>query len=89
MLTSVYQSMFKVKELIGVANSELYVHHLWGHYIFLPIFFSHALVNYLFPKRWKLPSALLDELATSVRVLARLLWTVHLDYSQVRARLAE
>jgi hypothetical protein len=30
-----------------------------------------------------LPAALLEELATSVRVMARLLWTVHLDYSQV------
>jgi hypothetical protein len=72
-----------VKEHIGVADSEVYLHHFWGHYVFIPLFFNRAFINWLMPKRWRLPAALLEELATSVRVMARLLWTVHLDYSQV------
>lgn len=61
---------------------QLYVYHFCGHYVFLPMFFNNALVNWLFPKRWRLPAAALEAVSTSVRVIARLLWTVHLDFSQ-------
>ncbi|KAF8062102.1 hypothetical protein HT031_004362 [Scenedesmus sp. PABB004] len=82
-LTAVYQSMFKVKELMGVAESEVYVHHCYGHYVFVPaLFFTRAAVDWALPRRWRLPAAALEELATSVRIIARLLWTVHLEYSQ-------
>jgi hypothetical protein len=83
-LTSVYQSMFKVKDHIALAESEVYVHHAWGHYLFLPVLFGKAFVNCVRPDRWKLPVKAMEEMSTSIRVLARLLWTVHLDYSQVR-----
>jgi hypothetical protein len=75
--------LLQVKEHIGIADSEVYLHHFWGHYLFIPLFFNRGLINWAMPKRWRLPTALLEELATSVRVMARLLWTVHLDYSQV------
>lgn len=61
---------------------QLYVYHFCGHYVFLPMFFNKALCNWFFPKRWKLPAKALEEVSTSVRVIARLLWTVHLDFSQ-------
>lgn len=61
---------------------QLYVYHFCGHYVFLPVFFNKVLFNWLFPKRWRLPAAALEEVSTSVRVIARLLWTVHLDFSQ-------
>eukprot|EP00775_Hariotina_reticulata_P007985 gene7986-8183_t len=81
-LTSVYQSMFKVKDHIALAESEVYVHHAWGHYLFLPVLFGKAFVNCVRPHRWRLPVKAMEEMSTSIRVLARLLWTVHLDYSQ-------
>jgi hypothetical protein len=61
---------------------QLYVHHFCGHYVFLPMFFNKTIFNWLLPKRWRLPTAELEEVSTSVRVIARLLWTVHLDFSQ-------
>jgi hypothetical protein len=78
--------LLQVKEHIVLADSEVYLHHFWGHYVFIPLFFNRAFINWCMPNRWRLPTALLEELATSVRVMARLLWTVHLDYSQVRFR---
>jgi hypothetical protein len=64
------------------AVPQLYVYHFCGHYVFLPMFFNKALCNLCFPKRWRLPAKALEEVSTSVRVIARLLWTVHLDFSQ-------
>lgn len=58
------------------------MHHFCGHYIFLPVFFTKAFLSWAFPRRWVLPAAALEEVSTSVRVIARLLWTVHLDFSQ-------
>lgn len=78
--------MFKVKEHIALANSEVYVWHFWGHYVFLPLYFSTALVAWLAPRRWRLPAPQLERLSTSVRIIARLLWTVHLDYSEAVGR---
>lgn len=72
-----------MKEHINLADSEVYIFHFWGHYLFLPTFFNRAVVDWLLPKRWKLPKKEMEELSTSVRVIARLLWTVHMDYSQV------
>lgn len=46
------------------------------------MFFNKTIFNWLLPKRWRLPTAELEEVSTSVRVIARLLWTVHLDFSQ-------
>lgn len=63
------------------------MYHFCGHYLFLPMFFNRALINWLLPKRWRLPAAALEDISTSVRIIARLLWTVHLDFSQeVRGR---
>jgi hypothetical protein len=69
--------------LVCLCNGlQLYVHHFCGHYMFLPMFFNNALCNWCFPNRWRLPAKALEEVSTSVRVIARLLWTVHLDFSQ-------
>lgn len=76
----------QVKDHINLADSEIYIFHFWGHYFFMPIFFNHRLVNWLLPSRWKLPKQAMEELSTSVRVIARLLWTVHMDYSQASRR---
>jgi hypothetical protein len=32
-LTAVYSSMFKVKDYVGLAANELYIHHFFGHYV--------------------------------------------------------
>jgi hypothetical protein len=61
---------------------QVYVHHFGGHYLFLPVFFSKALVQWCMPRRWRLPNAQLERLATRVRVIARLLWTIHIDFSE-------
>lgn len=61
---------------------QLYVYHFCGHYMFLPMFFNKKLCNWLFPRRWRLPAADLEEVSTGIRVIARLLWTVHMDFSQ-------
>lgn len=63
-------------------HKQAYVYHFYGHYIFVPLFFSGTCVRWIAPNRWRLPTAQMDRLATSIRVIARLLWTVHLDYSE-------
>lgn len=110
-LTDIYQSMFKVKEQIGLAQNEIYVWHFWGHYLFLPSMIKSGSCSrltkspvahwcaglhlcgsgcHLFPAgcRWSLPADDMDTLATCIRRLARLLWTVHLDFSEVSRAVA-
>jgi hypothetical protein len=35
--------------------------------------------------RWRLPAEVVEEVATDIRRLARLLWTLHLNFEQVRS----
>jgi hypothetical protein len=66
----------------AAVHPQLYVYHFCGHYVFLPMFFNKKLCNWLLPRRWRLPAAELEVVSTSIRVIARLLWTVHMDFSQ-------
>lgn len=68
--------------LSAAVHLQLYVYHFCGHYVFLPMFFNKKLCNWLLPRRWRLPAAELEVVSTSIRVIARLLWTVHMDFSQ-------
>jgi hypothetical protein len=95
-LTDVYQSTFKVKDHVGLAANEAYVWHFWGHYFFVPVLLKR------FPlrkwcwrgllgrrdeeARWAAIHTDTSELATCIRRMARLLWMLHLDYTEVRGR---
>jgi hypothetical protein len=95
-LTDVYQSTFKVKDHVGLAANEAYVWHFWGHYFFLPVMFKRVpLVKWCWrgllgllgrdeEARWAAIQSDTDEVATCVRRMARLLWMLHLDYTEVR-----
>lgn len=63
-------------------SRQVYIHHFCGHYIFLPLFFSGALFRWIMPHRWRLPAKQMEQLSINIRVIARLLWIVHLEYSQ-------
>jgi hypothetical protein len=41
--------LLQVKEHIGIADSEVYLHHFWGHYVFIPLFFNRGLITVAAP----------------------------------------
>eukprot|EP00798_Chlamydomonas_sp_ICE-L_P030402 gene30402-35407_t len=71
-----YSSLDKIEEMMPCTKGEIYIHHLWGRYFFLPgIYFWPA-------GRWHLPCEEMTALITIMRRVARLLWTLLLDFDE-------
>ncbi|GAX75211.1 hypothetical protein CEUSTIGMA_g2655.t1 [Chlamydomonas eustigma] len=74
--TSVYMTLMKVEEMMDQCKGEVYVHHLKGHYFFLPgLHFFQA-------GRWHLPYEDMRMLVAAVRRIVRLQWTLLLSFEQ-------
>lgn len=76
-LMDTYNSLYKCQEFIPMARSEVYLGVFKKHLCFLPgLPFGCQL------GRWSLPQTEMQTLATCVRKLARLLWTLHLTFQE-------
>ncbi len=62
--------------MLDACKGEIYVHHLWGHYFFLPG------LPFLPSKRWHLPFKDVKALLLTIRHISRLLWTLLLDFQE-------
>ena len=100
LLTDVYQSTFKVKEYAGLSDNEWYICNIGGHPFFLPFLVKNGGVRSLWKgckqllcikgrlgrKRWKLSKDDVEDMAGSIRRMARLLRMLHLEYMEVSGR---
>eukprot|EP00198_Chlamydomonas_reinhardtii_P008113 XP_001697450.1 predicted protein [Chlamydomonas reinhardtii] len=77
LFTTVYTTLAKVDESLAQVKGEIYVWHFYGRYFFLP-------GVHWFPVkgRWTVPKKDLEDMATCVRRLARMLWTLLLDFEE-------
>ena len=55
------------------------MHHVWGRYFFLPG------INFFPMGKWHLPESDVKVLVLTIRRITRLLWTLLLDFQQVRS----
>jgi hypothetical protein len=99
LLTDVYQSTFKVKEYAGLSDNEWYICNIAGHPFFLPFLVKNGAFRRMWKgcktlvgiqgrlgaKRWKLSKDDVEDMAGSIRRMARLLRMVHLEYMEVSA----
>ncbi|KAL3144934.1 hypothetical protein ABBQ32_003441 [Trebouxia sp. C0010 RCD-2024] len=76
-LMDTYNSLYKCQEFIPMARSEVYLGVFKKHLCFLP-----GLPFGVQMGRWCLPQTEMQTLATCVRKLARLLWTLHLTFQE-------
>ena len=74
----IYATLARVEEMLEQTKGEIYIHHLWGHFFFLPG------VHFYPMGRWSLPVADVKMLVLTIRRVTRLLWTLLLDFEQVR-----
>eukprot|EP00798_Chlamydomonas_sp_ICE-L_P023269 gene23269-30499_t len=76
--SSLYVALGKCKENMDVSPMEIYLHHGYGHYIFMPgfSFMSQWAVRM---GGWRLSIRQVNCVMLSLRRLARLLWALHLD----------
>ncbi|EFJ48876.1 hypothetical protein VOLCADRAFT_90583 [Volvox carteri f. nagariensis] len=77
LFTAVYTALGRVDEHLAQTRGEIYIWHFWGRYFFLP-------GVHWFPVRgrWQVPKKDLEGLATCVRRVARMLWTLLLDFEE-------
>ncbi|KXZ48693.1 hypothetical protein GPECTOR_26g596 [Gonium pectorale] len=77
LFTAVYSTLDKVDDNLAQTKGEIYVWHFWGRYFFLP-------GVHWFPARgrWQVPKKDLQALATCLRRVARMLWTLLLDFEE-------
>lgn len=76
-LMDTYNSLYQCQEFIPMARSELYLGVFKKHLCFLPGLPFGCQMG-----RWRLPQTEMQTLATCVRKLARLLWTLHLTFQE-------
>ncbi|CAL5227833.1 g10862 [Coccomyxa viridis] len=74
LLMDVYNALYKVEEQTPLAAAEVYLFTWRGHLCFLPG------LPWLALGRWHLPKAQMDALATCVRRVARLLWSINVSF---------
>ena len=67
--------------MLDQCKGEIYVHHVWGHYFFLPG------INFFPMGSWHLPANDVKMLVLTIRRVTRLLWTLLLDFEQVSTAL--
>eukprot|EP00955_Chlamydomonas_euryale_P011612 124938-Chlamydomonas_euryale.AAC.1 len=75
--------MASVEDNLVHSHLEVYVHHFWGHYLFLPALplpFGHAVGPSL--AAWQLPVAQVDATRESMQRLCRLLWALQVDMTE-------
>ncbi|GLC56641.1 hypothetical protein PLESTB_001129800 [Pleodorina starrii] len=77
LFTAVYTALGRVDEHLSQTRGEIYIWHFWGRYFFLP-------GVHWFPVRgrWSVPRKDLEDMATCVRRVARMLWTLLLDFEE-------
>ncbi|KAK9843259.1 hypothetical protein WJX74_009376 [Apatococcus lobatus] len=75
-LMDVYNSLNKCLDYIPQAHSEIYICMVKGKLCMLPG------LPWLKIGRWKLPASDMQSLTTSIRKVARILWTTHLTFQE-------
>ncbi|KAL6765926.1 Fusaric acid resistance protein-like-domain-containing protein [Haematococcus lacustris] len=82
MFSTVYNTLNKVEDMLASARGEVFIHQFWGYYMFLPSWIPLSLYGITFkqPGKWHLPYEDMDVLITVVRRIARLLWSLLLDF---------
>ncbi|GFR45688.1 hypothetical protein Agub_g7103 [Astrephomene gubernaculifera] len=75
--SAVYSSLGRVDENLAQTKGEIYVWHFWGRYFFVPGVHWFPLSG-----RWQVPRQDLEDLATCLRRVARMLWTLLLDFEE-------
>ena len=66
-------TMSKIDEMIESTKAEIYIHHLWGSYFFLPGLLAFPLGS------WHLPEEDVTQLVCSIRRIFRLQWSLLLN----------
>ncbi|KAG2489868.1 hypothetical protein HYH03_011670 [Edaphochlamys debaryana] len=77
LFTALYGTLGRVDEHLGQIKGEVYVWHCWGHYFFLP-----GVHWWPVRGRWQVPKHDLEQMATCLRRVARMLWTLLLDFEE-------
>ena len=72
----------QVEDMMEQCKGEVYVHHLWGHYFFLPG------IHFFQMGAWHMPHQDVRTLVVTLRHIARLLWTLMLEFEQVGWKLS-
>ncbi|GLI59386.1 hypothetical protein VaNZ11_001252 [Volvox africanus] len=77
LFTAVYTALGRVDEHLAQTRGEIYIWHFWGRYFFLPGVHWFPVTG-----RWRVPKEDLDNMVMCVRRVARMLWTLLLDFEE-------
>lgn len=77
MFSELYSLLARVEDSLSQTKGEIYIWHGYGHYIFIP-------GVHWFPVkgRWAVPQTHMKQLITCLRRVARMLWTLLLDFQE-------
>ncbi|GIL64723.1 hypothetical protein Vafri_18610 [Volvox africanus] len=77
LFTAVYMALGRVDEHLAQTRGEIYIWHFWGRYFFLPGVHWFPVAG-----RWRVPKEDLEDMVMCVRRVARMLWTLLLDFEE-------
>ncbi|GIL77400.1 hypothetical protein Vretifemale_6863 [Volvox reticuliferus] len=77
LFTAVYTALGRVDEHLAQTRGEIYIWHFWGRYFFLPGVHWFPVTG-----RWRVPKEDLENMVMCVRRVARMLWTLLLDFEE-------